>query len=152
VKRDKGISKSSGDILALPLKDYGASAYPSINLPPTATVAELTTAWKRFLRNAPQSVLTRTAIDEIGIPAKAGSYLHPETFNGMTGTEDETVQSRWFDAACRAVGAEHLRGIYFWSMPVDDNPADPYPSLVTFEGKEASIAVIKGCDRYAEEG
>ena len=136
----------------LPLKEYGASAYPPIDLPATATVAELTTAWEDFLRNAPANVLAHTAIDEIGIPAKAGAYHAPETFNGMTGTADDTVQSRWFDAACRAVGAEHLRGIYFWSMPIDDNPAAPYPSLVTFEGKEASIAVIKGCARYAEEG
>jgi hypothetical protein len=93
-----------------------------------------------------------TAIDEIGIAAKAGAYPHPQTFNGMTGAEDDTVQARWFDAACRAAGAEHLRGIYFWSMPINDNPAAPYPSLVLFEGRETSLAVIKGCARYAEEG
>ena len=142
----------SGRRVLLPLEYYGASAYPSIDLPPTATVAELTSAWEDFLQNAPESVLERTAIDEIGIAAKAGAYRHPQAFNGMTGTADNTVQQRWFDAACRAAGAEHLRGIYFWSMPLNDNPSAPYPSLDLFEGRETSLAVIKGCTRYAEDG
>jgi len=115
-------------------------------------VEELTWAWEGFLRNAPASVLERTAIDETGIAAKAGAYQHPQTFNGMTGTADDTVQQRWFDAACRAAGAEHPRGIYFWSMPLNDNPSAPYPSLDLFEGRETSLAVIRGCTRYAEDG
>ena len=34
----------------LPLKYFGASAYPPVNLPPTASVAQLKKAWVAFLR------------------------------------------------------------------------------------------------------
>jgi len=130
----------------LPTAEYGASAYPPIALPPDASVKLLTRAWEDFLTDhTPDSLLRRTAIDEIGIPALAGSYENPWQWDNLTGTADPTIQARWFTAACDAVTAEHMRGIYFWSFALNDDPAKPYDSLVGFLGRPASLDAIKSC-------
>ena len=136
----------SGRRVALPIHDFGASAYPSIALSDDASVASLTRAWKNFLtRGTSGSVLRSTAIDEIGIPMVADAYIDPWQWDGITGPADPTIQARWFEAACNAVTAEHMRGIYFWSMTLNNDPAHPYPSLVGFEGRPASEAAIRSC-------
>ena len=130
----------------LPTAALGATAYPPIYLTPTASVNALTKAWEAFLtKYTPSSVLRRTSIDEMGIPAVAGSYHDPWVWTGLTGPADPTIQARWYEAACRAATAEHMRGLYFWSMPLNSDPANPYPSLVGWEGRPASIAAIKSC-------
>jgi hypothetical protein len=130
----------------LPTYQLGATAYPPIDLPRTATVAQLTTAWEQFLTaNTPASVLRRTTIDEMGIPAIAGAYHDPWVWTGHTGPLDPAIQANWYQAACAAVTAEHMSGLYFWSMPLDSDPANPYPSLVGWEGNPASIAAIQSC-------
>jgi hypothetical protein len=130
----------------LPTYNLGATAYPPIDLPRTATVAELTTAWEQFLTaNTPSWVLRRTSIDEMGIPAIAGAYHDPWVWTGHTGPLDPAIQANWYQAACAAVTAEHMSGLYFWSMPLDSDPANPYPSLVGWEGNPASIAAIQSC-------
>ena len=132
--------------VTLPTTYLGASAYPSIELPGSATVASLTRAWERFLtRHTPASVLSRTSIDEMGIPAVGGAYFDPWEWDGLTGPANATVQANWFKAACAAVNAEHMRGLYFWSMVLNDDPANPYRSLVGFEGRPASLAAIRSC-------
>jgi len=132
--------------VVLPVYHLGASAYPPIALPDNASVASLTTAWKNFLTaHTPASVLSRTTIDELGIPALAGSYSDPWQWHNLTGTADPTIQAHWFTAACDAVAAEHMRGIYFWSMNLNDDPAHPFSSLVSFEGRPASVAAIRSC-------
>jgi hypothetical protein len=87
-------------------------------------------------------VLHRTAIDEMGIPALAGSYSDPWQWDGLRGTADPTVQARWYEAACKAVTAEHMGELYFWSMPLNENPAKPFQSLVGWEGRPESIDAI----------
>lgn len=130
----------------LPISDLGATAYPPIDLTRNASVAELTKAWKHFLTaHTPESVLRRTAIDEIGIPALSGSYHDPWQWDNLSGNADPTVQARWFEAACDAVTAEHMRGIYFWSEPLNDDPAKPFKSLVGFLGRPESLNAIKSC-------
>jgi hypothetical protein len=132
--------------VALPTADLGATAYPHVNLGPAASVASLTKAWESYLTaHTSASVLRRTAIDEIGIPALAGAYSDPWLWDNVAGTADPTIQARWFQAACAAVTAEHLRGIYFWSEPLNDNPAQPFNSLVGFLGRPQSLAAIKSC-------
>jgi hypothetical protein len=128
-----------------PETDYGATAYPAVHLPDSATVAQLTAAWTSFLDREPASVLRRTAIDEIGIPAEAGAYAHPWAWNDQHGRQDDQVQARWFEAACAAARAAHMRAIYFWNVNLIDNPAHPYPSLVKFETRPASVAAIRNC-------
>ncbi len=128
----------------MPVSQYGVTAYPNIALPATATAAELTAAWERFLSRAPAPVLNRTAIDEIGIPAAAGAYGRPWDWPG-SGPADDEVQARWFTAACIAAAAERMRGIWFWNINLADDPANPSPSPVKFEDRPAAEAAIRSC-------
>jgi hypothetical protein len=128
-----------------PVSEYGVTAYPDIRLPDSATVAQLTAAWTSFLHRAPASVLMQTAIDEIGIPAEAGAYERPWAWNNQHGPQDDQVQARWFEAACAAAAAAHMRGIYFWNVNLIDDPDHPYASLVKFEGRPESEAAIRNC-------
>jgi hypothetical protein len=130
----------------LPTYNLGATAYPPINLSVTATVAQLTKAWESFLTaNTSRSVLRRTSIDEMGIPAVDGSYKDPYVWTGLTGPENPAIQANWYQAACAAATAEHLSGLYFWSMPLNVDPMNPFASLVGWEGRPASIAAIQSC-------
>ena len=130
-----------------PVADYGVTAYPDVDLPDSATVDQLTAAWTSFLNTAPASVLSKTAIDEIGIPAEAGAYAKPWAWNGQHGIQDDQVQARWFEAACDAAIAAHMRAIFFWNANLIDNPARPFTSLVKFEDRPESEAAIHGCGR-----
>ena len=130
----------------LPLRYFGASAYPPVNLPATATGAQLTKAWVAFLRRAPESLLRVTAIDETGIPAVAGAYHDPYQWNGLgTNKPDPAVQANWYRAACQAADLVHVRAIYFWSAVLSSNPASAQPSLEGFEGHPATEAAIRSC-------
>jgi hypothetical protein len=130
----------------LPTADFGVTAYPAINLASNASVRALTKAWERYLtKYTDNAVLRSTSIDEIGIPALAGRYRDPWQWDKLTGTVDPTVQANWFKAACRAVTAEHLRGIYFWSFSLNDDPAAPFASIVGFLGRPKTLAAIKSC-------
>jgi hypothetical protein len=132
--------------VALPLRYFGASAYPPIDLPATASVARLTKAWVAFLRRAPESVLHLTAIDEIGIPAVAGSYRDPYQWNGLGHARpDLAVQANWYRAACRAADLVHVRAIYFWDAVLSSDPASARPSVEGFEGHPATEAAIRSC-------
>jgi hypothetical protein len=134
-----------------PVAGYGVTAYPSVDLPDNASVARLTAAWTSFLGTVPASVLQRTAIDEVGIPAEAGAYADPWAWNNQHGAEDDQVQARWFEAVCDAAAAAHMRAIYFWNANLIDNPEDPFPSLVKFEGRPASEAAIRNCGSEPEQ-
>jgi hypothetical protein len=130
----------------LPLRYFGASAYPPVNLPATASVAQLTNAWVTFLQRAPESVLRRTAIDETGIPAVAGAYHDPYQWNGLGDLKpDLAVQANWYRAVCQAADLVHVRAIYFWSASLSADPASDQPSLVGFEGHPATEAAIRSC-------
>jgi hypothetical protein len=130
-----------------PVAEYGVTAYPDIHLPDSASVTQLTAAWTSFLHRAPAAVLQRTAIDEIGIPAEAGAYRDPWAWNNQHGRQDDQVQARWFEAACAAAVAAHMRAIFFWNVNLIDDPEHPYASLVKIEGRPQSEAAIRNCGR-----
>jgi hypothetical protein len=119
---------------------YGVTAYPDFNLPDSAPVGQLVRAWVRVFRYVPHAVLTRTAIQEIGIPAGNGAYHAPWNWNRPY-VHNQTVQVRWFLSACYAARQLHLRGIYFWNLNLTDNPAKPAQSPVTFEAKRGAHAI-----------
>ncbi|HEY2577816.1 MAG TPA: hypothetical protein VGI74_16035 [Streptosporangiaceae bacterium] len=128
----------------LKLSDYGVDAYPEIFLPPTASVSQLVAGWDRLFRGISAPVLYRTALDEVGIRATDGAYYHPSLW-GVGGKFDETVQARWFTAACDVAEQYHLRAIYFWDVNLANDPTHPpFPSPPTFEGKPAANS-IRGC-------
>ena len=124
--------------------------YPGLYLPPSATVSQIVAGWDRVFRGMSGPTLYRTALDEVGIRATDGAYYHPSLW-GVGGKLDETVQARWFTAACEVVQQYHLRGIYFWNVNLADDPAHPpFPSPPTFEGKTAAKS-IRGCREIFHE-
>jgi len=130
----------------LPLGYFGASAYPPVDLPPTASVAQLTAAWVAFLRQAPARLLRLTALDEVGIPAVAGAYRAPYRWDGLGHPRlDPAIQANWYKAACLAADLVHVRAIYFWSAVLSSDPASTRPSLEGFEGHQATEAAIRSC-------
>jgi hypothetical protein len=128
----------------LKLRYYGVDAYPGIFLPPTATVSQLVAGWDRLFRGVSPQILYRTALDEVGISATDGAYYHPSLW-GVGGKFNETVQARWFTAACTVAEQFHLRAIYFWNVNLANDPTHPpFPSPPSFEGKPAQDS-IRGC-------
>jgi hypothetical protein len=126
----------------LPAKYIGMDMYWHMNLHADASAAEVTSALKSLFGKVPPSVLQRTAIDEIGIQARAGAYSKPQDL-AASGLPDERVQVNWFTAACATVHQYHMRGIFFFKVDLTDNPAHPARSLSTFEGREGEAAISR---------
>jgi len=87
-------------------------AYPALHVPARATVRQLTRAWEAYDRSLPR----RAVLSEVGIAGVLGAYGHPWKHQWSNPRMDPSVQTRWFEAACRAVAAEHMGGIYFWAI------------------------------------
>jgi hypothetical protein len=102
-----------------PTATTGLDAYPVVSLDDSATPAQLTDAWTSFLQSRPPAVLKQTLIQEIGIPAAAGSYRHPYAWGGTGTPIDPQIQQNWFTAACQSAKTLGMSGMYFWS--VDSN-------------------------------
>lgn len=128
-----------------PVRDWGITAYPVVNLPASATQASVTEAWEEYLRHIPSWALHRMALDEVGIPASAGAYEQPWDWTAFSDRADDTVQARWFTAACTTARELGMRGIWFFAVFLDDDPAHPYPGLAKFENRLASVAAIRAC-------
>jgi hypothetical protein len=129
----------------LPVRYLGMNMYKKLHLPGTASAAQVTAAWSSYFSAVPASVLQRTAIDETGIPARAGGYHRPSAL-GARGALNEQVQANWFRAACATVRRYHMRGVFFWKVDLTDYPATPAASLSTFEGRSGAVA-IAACAR-----
>jgi hypothetical protein len=116
-------------------------AYPSIKVPDSATVATLTRHWDTW----DSQLRAGTVLGEVGIPAQLGMYPHPYWWKSREPLA-RFIQVRWFAAACNAVVADHLGGIFFWSLTfgssltVPSNLADPGAFTAT-----AGATQIKRC-------
>ncbi|MGD0603186.1 MAG: hypothetical protein ABSA53_06245 [Streptosporangiaceae bacterium] len=124
--------------------DYiGVDMYASLNLPSSASSAQVTAAYESSFSHVPASVLRRTAIDETGIQARVGAYQEP-SYLYVPGTLDEAVQANWFIAACDTVKKYDMRAVFFWKVDLTDYPVThPASSLSTFEGKEGARAISR---------
>jgi hypothetical protein len=82
------------------------------------TIPQLLNAWDHLLTTRSYYVLpdiSKVTIDEIGISAQVGAYLQP--FKVLPAAQhpfNQTVQSRWFSAACAFMKQHHMKGIYYW--------------------------------------
>ena len=119
---------------------YGIDAYPSVNLPPTATVTQLTNAWDHYFDQASPAMLAKTTMEEVGIPARDGAYLHPSVWSAG-GTKNQEVQARWFTTACEVAFQYHMAGVYFYEVNLADDPADPQPFVAFFEKTQGAQAI-----------
>jgi hypothetical protein len=116
----------------------GADAYPTMPYP----LSRLTAQWKSRALGLPRG----TVLSEVGIEALAGAQDRPYVSSPSTAPLVPAVQVDWFNAACNAVAADHLGGIYFWSINVGDSltvkPTSAKPTQFT-DGPGA--AAIKAC-------
>lgn len=132
----------------LPLPAFGVDAYPRFDLPDDTSVDELARAWEGWLGTHALAVRRKVILYEVGIAAVAGSYPDPGAWLTTTHAPiDLAVQTRWFEAACRAVAAESIGGVYWWEVSFDADPAHPslYQSdRLTFLGRPAQD-VIRSC-------
>lgn len=130
-----------------PVPDPPVDAYPQLGLGNNATVAELKAAWIKWLHNQPSSVVEKTVLQEVGIAAVAGSYAEPAAAKPSGTPLDLQIQRNWFASACAAAKAEHMAGIYFYSVNSTDRPSEPAVTAKYAPGSfiGRSDAVIKSC-------
>jgi hypothetical protein len=112
-------------------------AYQPMPVPPDGFGA----SWAAWTRSLPRG----TVLSEVGILTRAGAQYAPYSWTSSGAPFDPRVQPAWFTAACHAVHAGHLGGIYFWSINVgqrlDVASARMSYSFVASPG----AAAIKGC-------
>jgi hypothetical protein len=132
------------------MPQLGVDAYPSLSLPVSASQAQVTAGWERYLSKVPVGILQRTAMDELSIPALAGAYLRPQDWNAP-GATDLQVQSRWFTAACMTAAHFHMRAVYFYDVGLSSDPAHAPAFPASFAGKPGGRA-IRGCLRLLRPG
>jgi len=111
-------------------------AYPQMPVPP----AGLRASWAAWARHLPKG----TVLSEVGITPRAGAQYAPyNVWSDAPLTPQE--QPAWYAAACNAVLAHHLGGIFFWTInvgqPLDVAQPQTDYSFVASPGAEA----IKGC-------
>jgi hypothetical protein len=133
-----------------PIKALGTDYYPDLRLPASARQAQVTTAWEQSLASIAESRLDRTSVDEVSIRGTAGAYQHPAIWNDV-GKADPTVQVRYFTAACATIAHYRMRAIFFYFVPLDDNPGAPTQFPAYFIKNRASKA-IAGCRRILAKG
>ena len=126
-----------------PVGPVGLDDYEPLDLPPTATQAQVTAAYEAYFDDVPTALVRRTVLDETGIQARAYAYQQP-SFMYLPGTLDPQIQVDWYTAACETVKKFKMRGVFFWKVDLADNPAHPATSLSTFEGR-AGAQAIGGC-------
>ena len=139
----------------LPRANLGVDAYPRFALSDRATVATLASAWKTWLGNHTASVRHRVVLSEVGIDAVAGSYRDPGAWlNTTTAPIDLPVQTKWYEAVCRATQAEQIAGVYWWEVSFDADPADPGPyesDRLTFLDRPAQQVISRCFARLSSE-
>jgi hypothetical protein len=142
-------------VAGVPADAVGIDAYPQLGIAPTATVAEMTTGWRRWLdRTAPANAPGRPELllYEVGAAAESRTLDNPAVPNRAGAALDQGVQSRWLDAACHAAQDRGLGGLYLWKIGFDVDPAraDPVGDLHdSFLGREAE-RTMRDC--FAEWG
>jgi hypothetical protein len=99
-----------------------ADAYPVSSASP----GQFGPWWAAEARELPRG----TVLAEAGIAAQAGMQQRPWDLGSPRRPLVPQLQAAWFTAACRAVKADRLGGIYFWSVYVSQ-PLDVPPTPAT---------------------
>ena len=115
-----------------------ADAYPVSNASP----GQFGPWWAAEARGLPRG----TVLAEAGIAAQTGMQQRPWDLGSPSQPLNPQLQAAWFTAACRAVKADHLGGIYFWSIYVSQ-PLDvpPTPATATQFTDSPGASAIQAC-------
>jgi hypothetical protein len=122
-----------------------ADAYQAMPVP----VAGFGAAWKSKASALPPG----TVLSEVGIAARAGAQDRPWVWAKSGAPLDPQLQAAWFTAACDAVTADHLGGIYFWSVNVGQSlTAPPAPKTANQFTDSPGATAIKACFERIDGG
>jgi hypothetical protein len=109
--------------VSIPLTERGFDAYQPISLPSdkAVSIAAFTKGFERNLKaKEMQSTAADITIEELGLPAVSHSYDRPNYFKYAANTKVvRVIQTDWFAGACNAFWTLHLKGIYFWSIDLN---------------------------------
>lgn len=115
-------------------------AYRPLPVRANAPKARVVAAWKAYAATLPAHVV----LSEVGIAAQPRAYTAPYRWSWPGEPLRPAIQVRWFTGACRAVAADHLGGIYFWSLnvgqPLTKQPTAADPSAFVAGPAARSIA------------
>jgi hypothetical protein len=115
-----------------------ADAYPLMPYP----LSKLRTEWAARALDLPRG----TVLSEVGIAARAGAQAKPYQWKPSSAPLDPAVQVVWFNAACNAVSADHLGGLYFWSIDVGRSlKTRPTPKTANQFTDSPGATAIKAC-------
>ena len=107
-------------MVSIPLTSRGYDAYEPIPLKSVSqvSVAVFTKGFERNFQIAGmQTTPADLTVEEIGLAAVAGAYNRPFYEHYPTNTKiDRIVQQDWFQGACNAFWAQHLRGLFYWAI------------------------------------
>ena len=129
----------------LPVKTIGLDMYPAVDLPDTASTAQLTRALRQWIEGSARKVKQPIVAQEVGIAGIPGAYKNPWYWG--SGTADPRhfeTQSRWFAASYAAAKEANLMGIYYWM--VDSNQQFTREAITSqsaggFIGRPAETAI-----------
>jgi hypothetical protein len=101
----------------------------------------LTSTWDAYDRTLEPGTIEA----EVGIAAAPDAYVQPYITHWPITQLDVAVQARWFSAACHAAAAEHLGGIYFWSLGLSQEPSGPTLADQGNWAESAGAGAISAC-------
>lgn len=134
-----------------PVNQVGVDPYFFFTTMPTsASTAQVIAAWDKEFSPIPRSLLERTMMDEVGIASSAGAYHHSPHWQ-IPGASAPQVQVRWFTAACTMAWRYHMRGVYFYEINLEDNPAHPLSFPGFFVDKPGAQAIHNCLTIFHEE-
>jgi hypothetical protein len=131
-----------------PVANPGLDWYPPFSLAASAPQRAVTRAWEVSLAPFPRFLLARMSLDEVSIRATAGAYHNPPNW-ALGGAPAPQVQARYFTAACRTAEHFHMRAVWFYEIPLNDDPAnpDPFPAFFVHNAGAQAIHDCAGGDR-----
>ncbi len=132
---------------AVPFNSLGLDAYPNLNLPDSASQAQVTAGLAQWYSQY-QPVANRLAIEEVGIAEQSGAYHDSVGWGTGPATPGLEVQATWFASTCAVARSMQLQGIYFWMIDANAQPYIANPnteSAGTWIGRPGTIAAIKQC-------
>jgi hypothetical protein len=132
----------SHSILTSAVGQPGVDWYPGLSVSAGASQKRVTAALEASLRKIPRALLRRTVLDEVSIRATAGAYHDPSDWN-KGGRADAEVQARYFTATCQTAAHYKMAGLYFYDIPLDDNPAQPFTFPAFFVGNSGGRAIAR---------
>jgi len=122
----------------------GVDVYFKTQLPDSASVAQVSAEWRKWIKRNAGSRPRQLVLDEVGIAAQDGAFRHPGSWGNTRAKLNLSVQTRWFAAVCDAIAAEGIGGVYFWYVRMHHNPGSENPGQadrLTFVDRPAEGAV-----------